>query len=250
MDRAELAEASIIFVASIAGEAVVIVDGNNGDRNNASLWYNADELIKNTTAYNNNTIVVITTPGSVNIESFAENKNVTAILMSSYLGQEAGSAVTSVLFGDYNPSGRIPFTIAKDDLEYVPVIYNSTVDEPQDDFTRSIFLDYRYYDYYNHTPRYEFGYGLSYSNFTFGNLNISEIKVPTKELLSEPVYLPAYNFKHDNLNPEDYIFPEDFNKLEGYIYPYLENTEVNTTKDFKYPEGYSTEQLAKPPLAT
>lgn len=249
MDRAELAEASIIFVASIAGEAVVIVDGNNGDRNNASLWYNADELIKNTTAYNNNTIVVITTPGSVNIESFAENKNVTAILMSSYLGQEAGSAVTSVLFGDYNPSGRIPFTIAKDDLEYVPVIYNSTVDEPQDDFTRSIFLDYRYYDYYNFTPRYEFGYGLSYSNFTFGNLNISEIKVPTKELLSEPVYLPAYNFKHDNLNPEDYIFPEDFNKLEGYIYPYLENTEVNTTKDFTYPEGYSTEQLAKPPIA-
>lgn len=57
------------------------------------------------------------------------------------LGQETGSAFTSVLFGDYNPSGKIPFTIAKDYLEYVPVIYNATSYNPQDDFTRSIFLD-------------------------------------------------------------------------------------------------------------
>ncbi|CUM55871.1 uncharacterized protein AC631_05369 [Debaryomyces fabryi] len=249
MDRSELAQAVIVFAASIAGEAVAIVDGNNGDRNNASLWYNADELIKNTTAYNNNTIVVVTTPGSVNIESFVENENVTAILMSSYLGQEAGSAITNVLFGDYNPSGRIPFTIAKDDLEYVPVIYNTTLDEPQDEFTRSIFLDYRYYDYYNITPRYEFGYGLSYSNFTFGNLTISEVNVPSKDLLSESPYLPAYNFSSDNLDPNEYTFPEGFNKLEGYIYPYIDSIEVNTTKEFSYPEGYSTDQLASPPIA-
>lgn len=146
-------------------------------------------------------------------------------------------------------SGRIPFTIAKDDLEYVPVIYNTTLDEPQDDFTRSIFLDYRYYDYYNLAPRYEFGYGLSYSNFTFKNLNISEIKTPSKKLLLETDYLPVFEFKSDNLNPEDYTFPDGFNKLEGYVYSYLENTNVDITKNFTYPEGYSTKQLSKPPIA-
>ncbi|CUM49421.1 uncharacterized protein AC631_05452 [Debaryomyces fabryi] len=61
------------------------------------MWYNADKFVQNTTAYNNNTIVVVTTPGPVNIESFAENTNVTAILMSSYLGQETRSAITNVL---------------------------------------------------------------------------------------------------------------------------------------------------------
>lgn len=249
MEKANSADAAIVFTAALAGEELKVLDGNSGDRNNASLWYNADELIRNVTAYNNNTIVVITTPGSVNIESFVENENVTAILMSSYLGQETGSTFTSVLFGDYNPSGRLPFTVAKDDLEYVPVIYNTTLDKPQDDFTRSIFLDYRYYDYYNLTPRYEFGYGLSYSNFTFDNLKISEIKVPSKELLPESDYLSPYKFSSDNLNPENYTFPEGFNKLEGYIYPYIENSDVNTTEEFIYPEGYSTKQAAKPPIS-
>lgn len=69
--------------------------------------------------------------------------------------QETGSTVTDVLFGEYNPSRRIPFTIAKDDLEYFPVIYNTILEE-QDNFTHSIFLDYRYYVYYNLTSRYKF----------------------------------------------------------------------------------------------
>lgn len=248
-ELAESSEAVLVFTASIAGEAIATVDGNKGDRNNASLWYNADELIKNVTAYNNNTIVVVTTPGSINIESFVENKNVTAILMSSYLGQEAGTTITDVLFGDYNPSGRIPFTIGKDDSDYVPVIHNTTSDFPQDNFDRSIFLDYRFYDYYNVTPRYEFGYGLSYSNFTFDNLNISNIKAPSKELLPESGYMSPYKFSSSSLDPEDYTFPENFNKLEKYIYPYLENTDVNTTKAYPYPEGYSTDPLANPPIA-
>lgn len=249
MDRAQSSEATIVFIAALAGEELKVLDGNKGDRNNASLWYNADELIKNVTAYNNNTIVVITTPGSVNIESFVENKNVTAILLSSFLGQETGSTFTSVLFGDYNPSGRIPFTIGKDDLEYVPVIYNTTLDNPQDDFTRSIFLDYRYYDFYNLTPRYEFGYGISYSNFTFDNLNITEINVPSKELEPESAYLPSYTFSPNKLNPKNYKFPELFNKLEGHIYPYIENNDVNNTKAFDYPDGYSTKSLTKPPIS-
>lgn len=249
IDRAVPADAAIVFAASVAGEGFVIVDGNQGDLNNASLWYNADELIKTVTANNNNTIVVVTAPGPINIESFVENENVTAIVMSSYLGQEAGSTITDVLFGDYNPSGRLPFTIAKNDLDYVPVIYNTTLDKPQDDFTRSIFLDYRYFDYYNITPRYEFGYGLSHSNFTFGNLKISEIKMPAREMMSDSDYLTPYEFSPSSLNPEDYIFPEGFNKLNGFIYPYLENTNVNTTETFEYPEGYSTEQLTTPPIS-
>lgn len=249
MNVAQSFDTLVVFVTSIAGEAVATVDGNYGDRNNASLWYNADELIKNVTAYNNNTIVAITAPGAVNIESFVENENVTAILLSSYLGQEAGTTITDVLFGDYNPSGRIPFTIAKDDLEYVPVLYNTTSDKPQDDFTRSIFLDYKYYEFYNLTPRVEFGYGLSYSNFTFDDLNITEVNAPSEKLQPSQDYLSTYSFSPNTKSIKDYTFPEGFNKLKGFIYPYLENTDINTTDAYPYPEGYSTEQLSKPPLA-
>lgn len=241
--KAKSADAAIVFVFSHSGEVVAY----QGDRQNASLWYNADNLIANVSSTNNNTIVVIMTPGSVNIESFVENKNVTGILMSSYLGQDAGLAISKVLFGDYNPSGRLPFTIAKDDNDYVPINYDDGP-QPQDNFTRSIFLDYRYFDYYNITPRFEFGYGLSYSNYSFSNMQVQEVKVPKETLDAAGSYSPSYEFRHNDLDPEQYKFPSNISKVDGFIYPYLENTDVNTTEKYPYPEGYSTKQLSTPSL--
>lgn len=155
------------------------------DRNNSSLWYNVDELIKNITIYNNKTIVATTT-GSVNIESFAEDENVTAVLMSSYLGQETGSAAANVLViiylvELYSLSQKMIWN-----MFWLYIILHTTLDAPQDDFTRSIFLDNRYYDY-NITPKYEFSYDLSYSNFNFGSLTVSEVKVPSKEFLQNHI---------------------------------------------------------------
>jgi beta-glucosidase len=98
-----------------------------------------------------------------------EHDNVTAVLYGSLLGQESGNSIVDVLYGDVNPSGRLIYTIAKNESDYnVGICYTHNCT-----FTEGNYIDYRYFDAYNVTPRYEFGYGLSYTNFTYSNLKIN-----------------------------------------------------------------------------
>jgi beta-glucosidase len=87
-------------------------------------------------------------------------------------GSEYGPALVDVLFGDYNPGGKLVFTLAKNDSDYgtdVSKTYESN-------YTEGVFLDYRHFDLYNITPRYYFGYGLSYTTFSFTKLDISKAR--------------------------------------------------------------------------
>jgi len=78
-------------------------------------------------------------------------------------------ALVYILFGDYNPGGKLVFTLAKNDSDF------GTDISPMGDtnYTEGVFLDYRHFDRYNITPRYHFGYGLSYTTFAFARLDIS-----------------------------------------------------------------------------
>jgi beta-glucosidase len=78
----------IVFANSDAGEGYIAVDGNEGDRNNLTLWNNADTLIQNVTSQCNNTVIVMHTVGPVLVNSFYENPNVTAIIWAGIPGQE------------------------------------------------------------------------------------------------------------------------------------------------------------------
>lgn len=94
-------------------------------------------------------------------------------------GQDAGRAVVSLLFGDESPSGKMPYTVARNESEYnVPVAQPS--DEffyfPQDDFTEGVYIDYRDFDRQNITPRYEFGFGLTYTTFEYSDLSVSLVR--------------------------------------------------------------------------
>lgn len=116
-----------------------------------------------------NTIVVINTVGPRILDSWIENENVTAVLYSSLLGQESGNAIMDILYGDVNPSGRLPYTIAKNESDYnVPICLTK-----QCNFTEGNYIDYKYFDAYNVTPRYEFGYGLSYTTFEYSDAAVS-----------------------------------------------------------------------------
>jgi beta-glucosidase len=93
---------------------------------------------------NNNTIVVVQTVGAVDIESFVENPNVTAIVWSGLGGQEAGNSLTDILYGAVNPSGRLPYTIGKSITDYpAAVLYSSSDANPQINYTEGLFIDYR-----------------------------------------------------------------------------------------------------------
>jgi len=82
--------------------------------------------------------------------------------------------LVDVLYGNYNPSGRLPFTIAKNATDYPTKIITGPglLEIP---YTEGLLIDYRWFDAHNITPRYEFGYGLSYTTFSYSDLQIQSI---------------------------------------------------------------------------
>lgn len=87
----------IVFTNSDGGEGYIVVDGNEGDRNNLTLWHHGNELIKTVTSQCDNTVVVMHTIGPVIVDAWYDNPNVTAILWAGIPGQESGNAIADVL---------------------------------------------------------------------------------------------------------------------------------------------------------
>ena len=115
-----------------------------------------EEFIKELYKVNPNTVVVLVAGSSMAINWMDEN--VPAILNAWYPGEQGGNAVAEVLFGDYNPGGRLPLTY-----------YNSLDELPAfDDYS----VKNRTYQYFEGKPLYEFGYGLSYTTFEYSDISI------------------------------------------------------------------------------
>ncbi|GJJ13771.1 hypothetical protein Clacol_008028 [Clathrus columnatus] len=173
-------DVALVFVNAMSGElgAFQEVNGNFGDRNNMNLWYNGDKLIGEVASVNNNTIVIIHSTGPVLMEPWSTSPNVTGIIYAGTPGEQAGPAIVDILYGLVNPSGRLPFTIAKNASDYpADILYLSLDPEPSIDLTETLFLDYRSFDARNITPRYEFGYGLSYTSFEYSDLTIDPVNI-------------------------------------------------------------------------
>ena len=173
---AQQATVCFAFVKSDSGEGYITVDGNQGDRNNLSAWQDGDELIQTVAGNCRNTIVVVHSVGQIDMEAWADNPNVTAILWASLPGQESGNSLVDVVYGAVNPSGRLPFTIARNVSDYSSHIIfhpNGGSDAaPYDNFQEGLLVDYRAFNAKNITPRYEFGFGLSYTTFEVRSFRI------------------------------------------------------------------------------
>jgi beta-glucosidase len=224
------ASVSIVFINADSGEGYISVDGNEGDRNNLTAWKNGETLIQNVTSQCNNTIVVVHSVGPILLTNFYDNPNVTAIVWASLPGEQSGNSLVDVLYGDVNPGGKLPFTLAAKredygtDLLYEP---NNGGNAPQDEFTEGVFIDYRYFDKNDIDPIYEFGYGLSYTSFSYSNLQVQTnsvgVYVPTTGT-TEPAPVLG-SFSNDTA---DYQYPSNFTAIPLYIYPYLNDTDLTT----------------------
>ncbi|KAH6722111.1 beta-glucosidase [Leptodontidium sp. MPI-SDFR-AT-0119] len=143
--------------------------------------WNSTAVVENVAGLCNNTIVVTHT-GGPNIMPWANNPNVTAIVAAHFPGQESGNSIVDILYGDVNPSGKLPYTIANTEADYAFAgITNSTellqTEDPnawQSDFTEGLLIEYRHFDYYNQSVLFEFGFGLSYTNFSMADLSVSK----------------------------------------------------------------------------
>ncbi|CAK7235414.1 hypothetical protein SBRCBS47491_009285 [Sporothrix bragantina] len=136
-----------------------------------------DQLIANVASNCSNTIVVLHNAGVRIVDAWIDHPNVTALIFAHLPGQASGEALVSLLYGESNPSGKLPYTVANQASDYGAVL-NPDLPEgifgifPQANFTEGVFIDYRRFDASNITPRYEFGFGLSYTTFSFANLGV------------------------------------------------------------------------------
>ncbi|KAJ3109983.1 hypothetical protein HDU96_006998 [Phlyctochytrium bullatum] len=167
---AAASDLAVVFVNSNSGEGYITVDGNEGDRNNLTLWNNGDKIVF-AAASVQKTAVVIHSPGAVDMP-WLTHPNVTAVIYALMPGQESGNAIADVLFGRVNPSGRLPFSVMADRTQYsADVSYHND----QVTYTEGIYVDYRYYDKHNVTPVFPFGHGLSYTSFGYSDLKVGTV---------------------------------------------------------------------------
>lgn len=134
-----------------------------------------------------NTIVVFHNAGTRLVDGFVDHPNVTAIIFAHLPGQDSGRALVSLLYGKTNPSGRLPYTVARNESDYGSLLTPDTTVAPnmhekfpQSNFTEGVYIDYRHFDKYNITPRYEFGFGLSYTTFEYSKLRVSRTTTATQ----------------------------------------------------------------------
>ncbi|KAK1239685.1 hypothetical protein MKX07_001139 [Trichoderma sp. CBMAI-0711] len=139
-----------------------------------------DDLIKAVADQCNKTIVVFHNAGIRLVDGFVDHPNITAVIFAHLPGQESGPALTSLLYGESSPSGRLPYTVAKHDTDYGVVLDPAQATGefayfPQADFKEGVYLDYRHFDKKGVEPRYEFGFGLSYTTFAYFNLSVNHV---------------------------------------------------------------------------
>ncbi|CAI7632852.1 unnamed protein product [Penicillium pancosmium] len=168
-EAAAAAETAIVFINSDYGEGYITVEGNPGDRNNLDPWHNGNTLVQSVAAANKNVIVVVHSVGPVILETILAQPSVKGIIWAGLPGQESGNALTDILFGTTSPSGKLPYTIARQRADYGAGWINAQ----SDPFSEGIFVDYRHFDEQGVEPRYEFGYGLSYTRFNYTGLSVN-----------------------------------------------------------------------------
>lgn len=240
----------MVFANADSGEGYVGWDNIKGDRNDLFLQKGGDDLIIwIAEKCRGDTIVIIHSVGPVVMERWIENPRVRAVLYANLPGQESGHALADVVFGEANPSGHLPYTIGKKLEDYGPgaqIMYVPNGLVPQQDFSEGIFVDYRYFQHAGITPRFPFGFGLSYTTFKFSNFRIEQKKAKSSYPAARPEDMPiAPSYASSVPDKTEVLFPTEIRRLEKYVYPYLDKKDLDEINyrpgQYSYPEGHSFE---------
>ncbi|WP_353566063.1 glycoside hydrolase family 3 C-terminal domain-containing protein [Haloferula sargassicola] len=160
-----------VAAAKASDAAVVAVstwrtEGEGSDRPSMDLPNGQADLIRAVAAVNKNTIVVINSGTPVTLKDWVDQ--VPAVLQAWFPGQEGGAAIADIIFGDVNPSGRLPDTFAANREDY-PDYGNFPGTNGTVKYEEGIYVGYRHFDKKGIEPIFPFGHGLSYTTFAFKN---------------------------------------------------------------------------------
>ncbi len=174
MEAIAMADAAIVVTGLTAedeGESLV----GSGDRVDLALSAERSTLIRDVAAVHDRTIVVLEGGGAITMGDWLPD--VEALLMAWYPGQMGGHAIADLLFGDANPSGKLPLTLPTG-LDQLPPFDNESLE-----FTYDYFHGYRYVDRNRSTPEFPFGFGLSYTSFSVNELVASTTRATGGEVV-------------------------------------------------------------------
>ena len=162
-------QACLVFINAMATEGW----DRSGLRDEAS-----DALVVHVADRCARTVVVVHAAGARLVDGWIDHANVTAVVMAHLPGQDAGAALVRLLYGDGGAdfSGRLPYTLARREADY-PVYEPcgrgaDQTTNPQCEYSEGVYVDYRAFDARNVTPRFEFGFGLSYTEFAYTSLAV------------------------------------------------------------------------------
>lgn len=170
---AQQSDAAIVFAR--------VFESEQRDRASLTLPNDQDQLIAAVAAVNPRTVVVLCGGGPVTMPWAPQ---VAAVVNAYYAGQEQGAAVAAVLFGDVNPSGKLPITFPQSEAQ-VPVTspWQGNA-EPTTPYSEGVFVGYRAYDEQGRDVLFPFGHGLSYTTFAYSNLRLSANVIAPGEQLT------------------------------------------------------------------
>ncbi|RSL89962.1 hypothetical protein CEP52_014734 [Fusarium oligoseptatum] len=241
----------LVFANSDSGEGYLGWNGVHGDRNDLFLQKGGDALVTEVANHcgggTGTTIVVIHAVGPVVVEKWINHPRIKGLLAANLPGEESGNAIASIIFGDESPSGKLPYTIGKTLADYGEggqVLYLPNGVVPQQDFNEGLYIDYRHFDKHDIEPRYEFGFGLSYTSFEYKDLKVNRDVAVS--------HLPALRLPQSSAEPpklgdkipdvKEGLWPKGIRRLEKWIYPYIESADDIKLGDYPYPDGYDVEQ--------
>lgn len=174
---AQESDVAIIFAGTTRN-----IETEATDRMDLILPFGQDALIKAVSTTNPNTIVVIVAGSAVDLN--ATDESVATILYSWYNGSEAGNALADVMFGDINPSGKLPFTIPVELNDIGAHALNAYPGENLEvEYKEGILVGYRWFDTKKIKPRFCFGHGLSYTEFDFTDLELNKLKFNSEDII-------------------------------------------------------------------
>ncbi|MFZ2287662.1 MAG: glycoside hydrolase family 3 C-terminal domain-containing protein [Bacteroidales bacterium] len=201
---------------------------SGGDRTSLNLPANQEELLSALTATGKPVIVVLMNGGPVSSPQVQEKT--AAVLLAGYPGVEGGNAIADVLFGDYNPAGRLPVTYYSS-VEQLPAF---------DEYDMSN----RTYRYFTGTPLYPFGFGLSYTSFAYSGLRVPEKVAAGSDVKVEVTVTNTGEMAGDEViqlyvTDEKASTPRPLRQLEGFKRVHLEAGESRTLEFILRAEQFS-----------
>lgn len=164
---ASRSDVAIIFVGTSA-----YFESEGWDRDNLDLPDGQDELIDAVSRVNRNVIVVLTTGGPVTMNGWINKVN--AVLEAWFGGSESGDAIADVILGNVVPSGKLPITFPRR-WEDCSAYDSYKKEDSVSVYSEGIYVGYKWFDKHNIDPLFPFGYGLSYTSFSYRNMKVEKI---------------------------------------------------------------------------